>query len=256
MRNPRPILRPSSRISLALNPGYELHVVPATAYVQRMLFDAPRIPSIHVNKRRPLLRSPIGSNRDALQQAPPGWSAIHFTFSAATPAWLAGAECRQQRRPMPPAQDGPGRWKARRRRHTLVPPAAGSDMTQDLLFEKEDVRITRHVAYFGPTSYQIAAIGSVRIDRRTRANRLAIAAALIGVAVLVIAFLEQRQDVAIAGGVILLVAALLQVAWPRRHFILVLKTPGGEVAAYVSRKRDLVTRAKEAIESAFRARAG
>jgi Family of unknown function (DUF6232) len=127
-------------------------------------------------------------------------------------------------------------------------------MTHDLLFEKENVRITRHVAYFGPTSYQIATIGSVRVARRTKANRLAIVAALIGVAVLVLAFLEQRQDVAIAGGVILLVALLLQLVWPRRQFILLLKTPGGDVEAFISRKRDLVTRAKEAIESAFRAR--
>jgi hypothetical protein len=128
-------------------------------------------------------------------------------------------------------------------------------MTQDLLFEKEDVRITRHVAYFGQTSYQIATIGSVRIDRTTKANRLAVAAAVIGCAVLILAFLEQRNDVAIAGGVILVVAALLQLAWPRRQYILLLKTSGGDVAAFISRKRDLVTRAKEAIESAFRARA-
>jgi hypothetical protein len=129
-------------------------------------------------------------------------------------------------------------------------------MTQDLLFEKDDVRITRHVAYFGKTSYQIATIGSVRIDRTTKANRLAIAAAVAGCALLIYAFLEQRQDVAIAGGVILLVAALLQLAWPRRQYILILKTSGGDVDAFISRKRDLVTLAKEAIESAFRARAG
>ena len=129
-------------------------------------------------------------------------------------------------------------------------------MTHDLLFEKEDVRITRHVAYFGQTSYQIGAIGSVRVNRRTKANRLAIFAAVIGVAVLILAFLEQRQDWAIAGGVILAVALLLQLVWPRRHFILVLKTPGGDVEAFISRKRDLVTRAKESIESAFRARSG
>jgi Family of unknown function (DUF6232) len=129
-------------------------------------------------------------------------------------------------------------------------------MTQDLLFEKDDVRITRHVAYFGQTSYQIGTIGSVRINRTTKANRLAVAAAVLGCAALIFAFLEQRNDVAIAGGVILAVAALLQLAWPRRQFILVLKTPGGDVEAFISRKRDLVTRAKEAIESAFRARAG
>jgi hypothetical protein len=56
--------------------------------------------------------------------------------------------------------------------------------------------------------------------------------------------------------VILLVAALLQPAWPRRQYILILKTSGGDVDALISRKRDLVTLAKEAIESAFRARAG
>lgn len=55
---------------------------------------------------------------------------------------------------------------------------------------------------------------------------------------------------------ILLVAALLQPAWPRRQYILILKTSGGDVDALISRKRDLVTLAKEAIESAFRARAG
>ena len=128
-------------------------------------------------------------------------------------------------------------------------------MSQDLLFEKDDVRITRHVAYFGQISYQIATVSSVRIGRTTKANRLAIAAAVIGVLLLVLAFLEQRQDVAIAGGVILLVALVLQLAWPRRQYILILKTSGGDVEAFISRKRDLVTLAKEAIESAFRARA-
>ena len=110
----------------------------------------------------------------------------------------------------------------------------GSVMTQDLVFEKDDVRITRHVALFGQTSYQIASIGSVRIGRTTKANRLAIAAAVAGCAVLILAFLEQRQDVAIAGGVILLVAALLQLAWPRRQYILILNTPGGDVDAFIS----------------------
>ncbi len=127
-------------------------------------------------------------------------------------------------------------------------------MSQDLLFELDDIRVTRHVAYFGETSYQIANIGRVRIARRTKANRLAVFMLLAGAALVILGAFERKYDVAVAGLAVIGAGAVVQLFWPRRQFILVLKTSSGDIAAFVSRKQDLVARVKAAIESAFAAR--
>ena len=128
-------------------------------------------------------------------------------------------------------------------------------MTQDLLFEKDDVRITRHVAYFADLvsdrlyrqrSHRLHDQGQPPGDRRGRGRlcgarlRLPRAAAGRGDC--------RRRDPA-GGG-----APATGVA--ETTVLLIFKTSGGDVDAFISRKRDLVTKAKEAIESAFRARGG
>jgi len=137
-------------------------------------------------------------------------------------------------------------------------------MTQELLFELGDVRITPHLAQFGGTSYQIANIGSVRVAQRRRRNPLAVVLFLVGLALLVAAVVaggggRQPLDInmsATAVGLGLMAAAiLLQLFWPRRIFTVMLKTPSGDIAAFSSRKKQLVFNIKQAIEQAFIARA-
>jgi hypothetical protein len=66
-------------------------------------------------------------------------------------------------------------------------------MPQELLFELSGARITPHVATFGGTSYQIAAIGSVRIVRRKKYNPLAVITFLVGVGIVAAAIVKSRM---------------------------------------------------------------
>jgi hypothetical protein len=134
-------------------------------------------------------------------------------------------------------------------------------MPQELIFELDDVRITPHIGQFGGTSYQIANIGSVRVVQLKRLNPIAIAAfvlglALIGGAALVAGRLPDTSFSVAGSGVGLVVAALLlQLAWPGRAFALILKTSSGDVRALVTRKKKFVFDVKQALEQAFVARA-
>jgi hypothetical protein len=136
-------------------------------------------------------------------------------------------------------------------------------MTQELLFELGDVRITPHLAQFGGTSYPIANIGSVRVVQHRRRNPLAVVLFLVGLALVAAAVAgggwRQLLDIklsATAVGLGLMAAAiLLQLFWPRRIFTVMLKTPSGDIAAFSSRKKQLVFNIKQAVEQAFIARA-
>jgi uncharacterized membrane protein YfcA len=136
-------------------------------------------------------------------------------------------------------------------------------MPQELLFELDDVRITPHMAAFGGTSYQIANIGSVHVVQRRKRNPVAVAVFLLGLGILVASIVASRtagsaEDyfVTAATGVVVMVAAfLLQLVWPRKVHVLILKTSGGDVEALASRKEQLVSSVKQAVEQAFVARA-
>jgi hypothetical protein len=134
-------------------------------------------------------------------------------------------------------------------------------MPQELLFELDDVRITPHIGQFGGTSYQIASIGSVRVVQLKKLNPIAIAAFVLGLAVVGGAALvagklpDTSFSVAEAGVGVMVAAFLLQLVWPGRAFALVLKTPSGDVRALVSRKKKFVFDVKQALEQAFVARA-
>ncbi len=134
-------------------------------------------------------------------------------------------------------------------------------MPQELLFELDDVRITPHIGQFGGTSYQIANIGSVRIVQLKRLNPIAIAAFVLGLALVGGgAFVASRLpdtsfSVAASGVGVVVAALLLQLTWPGRAFALILKTSSGDVRALVSRKKKFVFDVKQALEQAFVARA-
>ena len=136
-------------------------------------------------------------------------------------------------------------------------------MSQELLFELDDVRISPYVAQFGGTSYQIASIGSVRVVRLKKRNPVAVIAFLLGIGLFVAAIVRSRSEelaeanfpVAVTAVGVMFAAFLLQLVWPRRVFKLILKTHGGEVEALASSRGKFVFDAKQAVEAAFIARA-
>jgi hypothetical protein len=136
-------------------------------------------------------------------------------------------------------------------------------MPQELLFELNGVRVTPHIATVGGTSYQIANIGSVHVVRRKKHNPVAVVVLLLGLGILGTAIvksgmtgLEEGYFLMAATGVAVMVAALLlQLVWPRRVYVLILRTSGGDVDALMSRKKEFVGNVQKAVEQAFVVRA-
>ena len=139
-----------------------------------------------------------------------------------------------------------------------------TSMQQQLLFELNGARVTPHVATFGNTSYQIANIGSVRVVRRRKYNPFAIIIFLIGLGILAAAILKSRVtglaeeyfSMAVTAVAVMVASVLLQLIWPGRVYVLVLRTSGGDVDAVVSRNREFVSNVQKAIEQAFVVRSG
>jgi hypothetical protein len=136
-------------------------------------------------------------------------------------------------------------------------------MPQQLLFELNDTRVTPHIATFGGTSYQIANIVSVRAERRKKSNPLTVIIFLIGLGILAAAIVKSRTtgpaeeyfSMAATGVAIMIAAFLLQLIWPRRLYVLVLRTSSGDVDAVVSRNKEFVSNIQGAVEQAFVVRA-
>jgi hypothetical protein len=138
-------------------------------------------------------------------------------------------------------------------------------VAEQLLFESDGVRISSAVAQFEGDSYQIANISSVRIVRQRKAHPIAITILAVGLAFLAAAFAAHQTDgapairarsseIALTGLGIVLAAGLFQLVWPRRRYVVMLKTPGGDVPAHVVGRRDSAQRIKQALEQAFIAR--
>src|SRR5262245_43168218 len=136
-------------------------------------------------------------------------------------------------------------------------------MPQRLLFELNGARITPHVARFGDTSYQIASIGSVHVVRRKRVNPLAVLIFFLGLGTLAAAIVKSRMtgladeyfSMAVTGVAVMFAALLLQLIWPRRVYVLILRTSSGDVAAVTSNNKDFVYNLQKAVEQAFIVRA-
>lgn len=136
-------------------------------------------------------------------------------------------------------------------------------MPQELLFELNNVRITPHIATFSGTSYQIASIGSVHVARRKKRNPVAVFIFLLGIGTLVAAVVGSRTTglaedyfaMAATGVSIMVAALLLQLVWPRRMHVLILRTSSGDVDALTSRNKQFVSNVQQALEQAFIVRA-
>jgi len=136
-------------------------------------------------------------------------------------------------------------------------------MPQQLLFELKDARVTSHIATFGGTSYQIATIGSVHVARRKRSNPVAVIILLLGLGTVATAIVKSRMtgladeyfSMAATGIAVMFAALLLQLIWPGRVYVLILRTSGGDVDAVTSRNKEFVSNLQKAVEQAFFVRA-
>jgi hypothetical protein len=136
-------------------------------------------------------------------------------------------------------------------------------MPQELLFESNGARVAPHIATFGGTSYQISNVGSVRVMQRKKYNRLAAIVFVLGLAILVAAIVKSRmtglaeESFSMAGTAIAVMIGsfLLQLIWPLRVYVLVLRTSGADVEAIVSRNKEFVSNVQKAVEQAFVVRA-
>jgi Family of unknown function (DUF6232) len=132
-------------------------------------------------------------------------------------------------------------------------------MAQELLFELNDVRITPHIASIGSASYQISSIASVHVVRRKRRNPVVIVVFILGLGVLATAMVASRTtgspddyfSMAVIGVSAMVGALLLRFAWPRRLYVLVLRTSSGDVDALVSHNQQFVSDVRQALEQAF-----
>jgi membrane-bound ClpP family serine protease len=130
-------------------------------------------------------------------------------------------------------------------------------MVESTALSPKDVVITRQVARFGNTSYQIAAISSVSVQHQESVNRTFLSTGfLLIIVVLLIGYFEWAGwiQVGIAGGTIVVLTIILSSAFPIRTATLVLTTASGETQALTSRDIAGVEQVKLLIEDAFTAR--
>ena len=136
-------------------------------------------------------------------------------------------------------------------------------MSQELLFELDNVRVTPYLAQFGATSYQIASISSVRALQSRKLSRIAIFVFFLGLALFVVAMArsgtEQRADanfsLAVIAAAIAFASVFVQLIIPRRIYKLMLRTHGRDVEVLTSTRSKFILDVKRAVEEAFIAHA-
>jgi len=92
---------------------------------------------------------------------------------------------------------------------------------------------------------------------------LAVIIFVLGVGILAAAMLkstmtgivEEYSSMAATGVGVMVASVLIQLIWPRRMYVLVLRTSGGDVDAVTSRNKEFVSNVQKAIEQAFVVRA-
>jgi MFS family permease len=138
-----------------------------------------------------------------------------------------------------------------------------TNMTEDVLFEGGDVSITRKVARFGHTVYQIANISAVSVANTRRMNVAGLTFISFGIGILVAGVIAGvfiigtglRSGISIwfyaVGLACILVGIAIQLIRPRRCFVLTLTTIGGDVEALASEDNEHVAAVERALEKAF-----
>jgi Family of unknown function (DUF6232) len=104
---------------------------------------------------------------------------------------------------------------------------------------------------------------SVHVTRRKRLNPLVVLIFFLGLGTLAAAIMKSRMtgladeyfSMAVTGVAVMFAALLLQLIWPRRVYVLILRTSSGDVAAVTSRNKEFVSNLQKAVEQAFIVRA-
>jgi hypothetical protein len=137
----------------------------------------------------------------------------------------------------------------------------GGSRGRDIFFEWKDISVSRTIARFGATSYQISNISLVRLRYEKKFNPIAVVLFLIGAAILTVAIgrpedLPPGSDRAIAlvGAALVALAVIVQVFWPKKEFTFSLKTSSGDAESLVTQDRQFAEDLKRALEDAFATR--
>ena len=100
------------------------------------------------------------------------------------------------------------------------------------------------------------------VMQRKKYNPLAVIIFLLGLGILAAAIVKSRMtglaeesSMAATGIVVVIGSFLLQLIWPLRVYVLVLRTSSGDVDAIVSRNNEFVSNVQKAVEQAFVVRA-
>jgi hypothetical protein len=146
---------------------------------------------------------------------------------------------------------------------TCVSVPCSTNMAEDVLFGEGDVSITRKLARFGHTVYQIANISAVSVNNTRRMNVAALTFISFGIGIfiagviagLVVIGTGLRSGISIwfyaVGFACVLVGIVIQLIWPRRCFVLTLTTTAGDVEALASEDNEHVAAVEFALEKAF-----
>ena len=139
-------------------------------------------------------------------------------------------------------------------------------MQGEILYARDGIEITPKVARFKNSSYQIANIDSVTVEKTSRMNFAAVVILCFGLGALLSGLVVKSYffgfrlavldgdgssyflSIGIALG---LVALIVQLIWPRWCHTLCLKTSSGNVVALVSDDEAQVSAVREALEKAF-----
>jgi hypothetical protein len=130
-------------------------------------------------------------------------------------------------------------------------------MSEQVLFQAGSIQITTRIARFGDISYQITNVGSVAVYLQRKLNPIAvllfftaIASGYIGLSVYPTG--SQQSGIALAiAATFLILAAALQMLWPKREFTFILKTSSNDVQKLVSLDGEHLDSIKGALEAAF-----
>jgi uncharacterized protein DUF6232 len=136
--------------------------------------------------------------------------------------------------------------------------AKGDYVAGQVIFQTDRISITPTIAKFDGVSYQVANIGSVRVVINGLWHPAAVVLLLVWAVCWIIAFnnvgVGKEGEYFFAGLIFGMIGGVWQRWWPRKEFVLLLKTSSGDVQAYKTTNRDHILDVKHSLDEAFNAR--
>lgn len=127
-----------------------------------------------------------------------------------------------------------------------------NQISESLIYEKNDIKITNLRAVFGSKTYSIANITSVETQRIEPSGCLVIGLILVGIAFLLIGLVDFTEDWQfIIFGAMLLGLGFLVIKSQKPSFSVALTTASGEIKAYTSTEWESIKEIVEALNNAM-----